>query len=419
MINTKVYNNGLKLVVEEMPNFESVCLYVMVKTGSANEKEGFYGISHFIEHMLFKGTKTRSSFDMTKEFEEIGANVNAFTSYTKTAYYAKSIGEHVEKSAELLSDMFFNSTFKDEDIEAEKKVVCEEIAMYLDNPNAVCEMNTNSVFYNDTPYMRDVAGNEQDVLSLNREKIDLYMKENYVPKNVVISFAGNITQKQAENIVQRYFLNNFVNENKEIVYEIKEPIQKANQIAEFKDNKQAVLCISYPAVLLGDDRLYTIKLLNIIFANGMSSRLFQTIREKLNLVYGISGSVGANNAYGDYSLFLSTTNKNVPLALSKIKEEIDKLVKDGVTSEELVRAKTKFISIAKMSYENTSNVSSGNAVDFLFLNNVREKEEIINLVNNISLKEVNDIAKNIFTSKRFVVSYVGPQKEIDLLKHFK
>ena len=280
-------------------------------------------------------------------------------------------------------------------------------------------MNTNKVFYNGTPFERDVAGSEQDVINLTREKIEEYLKENYVPKNIVISFAGNITLEKAEEIVEKYFLNNFKYENDEIVYPVLEPTFKSNQVVEYKDNKQAVLCISYPSVLVGDDRIYTIKLLNIIFANGMSSRLFQTIREKLNLVYDINGSVGVNNVYGDYSLFLATSNKNVPLALSKIKEEINLLIKEGITEEELLRAKTKFLSAAKMAYENTSNVSSGNAGDFLFLNTAREREEIIALVNKISVKDVNQIINHIFSSKRYVVSYVGPQKEINLLEYFK
>ena len=415
MIKTKVYNNGLKLVVEEMPNFDSCAFYVMVKTGSINETPGFYGISHFIEHMLFKGTKKRNSFEITNAFAQIGASVNAYTSNAETAYFTKSVGENVESCAEIISDMLFNSVFDEKEMSAEKKVVCEEIAMYSDDPNAVCEINVNKIFYNGTEYSRDVAATQEDVNSLTYEKIKNYMNKNYAPKNIIISFAGNITMEKAEEIVEKYYVNNFKSVDNFNETVVKMPRQNEHQIVAYKDNQQSVLCISYPALLGKDENEYALKVMNYILGVGMSSRLFQTIREKLGLVYGIHSSTNLNSAYGDITISLSTTNKNVPLALSKIKEEIIFLAKNGVNKEEFDIAKVRFISNIKMAYENTSNVSVSNAKDYLFYNEVLTKDQIIDKINKVTIEDVNKIAKEVFLSDRFALSYVGPQKDINLL----
>ena len=419
MIKTKKYKNGLKLVVEEMPNFETCSLYVMVKTGSVNETEGFYGISHFIEHMLFKGTKKRSCYQITKDFASIGASVNAYTSNDRTAYYTKCVGEQIDSCAEILSDMFFNSEFDEKEIKAEKKVVCEEIAMYSDNPNAVCETNLNKIFYNGTEYSRDVGSTQKNVKAITREKICEYIEKFYTPKNCVISLAGNITFEKADKIVKKYFLNNFTNSNFENLTKHTNPTLLKHQISAFKDNKQAVLAISYPALTGDHAKQYAIQLLNFAFGVGMSSRLFQKIREQLGLVYSIYSDFVNNDAFGDFSIFLSTTNKNVPLALFEINKEVKNVALNGITKEEFERAKVRCISTFKMGNENTSNVASYNAVRFLFYNKTRTKEEFIKNIYNVTIEEVNDLAKEIFLSERFAVSYVGPQKDLNLLEYYK
>ena len=196
---------------------------------------------------------------------------------------------------------------------------------------------------------------------------------------------------------------------------IKLPVLKKKQITAFKDNQQAVLCIAYPALLGDDENEYVLKVLNYVLGVGMSSRLFQTIREELGLVYGIYSSVNLNSAYGDTSIMLSTTNKNVCLALSKIKEVIQNLANNGVLEEELNRAKVRFVSNIKMANENTSNIAASNANILLMYNKVKTKEDVIKKIEQVSLEDVNKMAKNIFLSERFCISYVGPQADLNLL----
>ncbi len=419
MVKTKIYDNGLKLVVEEMANYESCAFHLFVKTGSINEKAGNYGISHLIEHMLFKGTQKRTAFDITKDLDKIGANVNAYTDRAETCYYTKSTGDHVNECVEILSDMFFNSVFDEKELASEIKVVCEEIAMYEDDPTAVCEINANKIFYNGTEYQRDVGSTAENVKNITRAKILDYVNEFYTSKNVTISFAGNITFENAQKLVDEYFANKFNNVAQKVERKIVEPIVKEHFITAFKDNQQSILCISNPALKADDNRVYALRTLNLAWGVGMSSRLFQTIREKLGLVYSINSSLYLNDAGGDLTIVLGTTNKNVPLALSKIKEEIELLSKEGLTQEEFDRAKSCYISNIKLSYENTSVVSLSNAKNFAHFEKTMSKEDVLNKIKSVTLNEVNTLAKEIYSSDKCVVSYVGSDENIDLSKYFK
>ena len=225
MIKTKQYENGLKLVVDEMAGFESVAFNIFIKTGSVNEKVGEYGISHFIEHMLFKGTDKRTSYEISKTFDSIGANVNAYTSLEETDFYTKSASEDTEKCVEVLSDMLFNSTFDPKEMAREKQVVIEEIKMYDDDPQSKAELLVNNNFYDGTPYSRDVAGSISSVKALTQSKMFDYKNRFYVAKNITLSFAGKIKFETAEKYVKKYFLPYFKNEGTTIEKQYK-PKQK-------------------------------------------------------------------------------------------------------------------------------------------------------------------------------------------------
>lgn len=414
----KQFDNGLRLVVEPMKGFESVAFHVFVKTGSINEQEGNYGISHFIEHMLFKGTTTRSAYEIVNSLESVGANVNAYTDKTETCYYTKSIAENLEQCVEVLSDMFFNSVFDKKEMAREKKVVCEEISMYNDDAFSQSELLSNKIFYNGTQFALDVAGTKRSVYSLNKQKILEYMKKYYIPQNVVISFAGDITENKAIKLVEKYFLNNFKTSGKQTVVQEKQPKIVSHEIKAYKNNEQAQVCISFPAIKRNDERSYALKVFNFAFGGGMSSRLFQKIREILGLVYSINISSYINEAGGDTSIHFATTTKNVPLALSAIREEIDKVVKEGLSEKEFLNSKNSFLSATKMSFENTSIVSLSNAKRVAFYGKPISKKDTIQKVQDVSLEDINNLIKEIFNYKKCCISYVGKNTKIDLLKHF-
>ena len=417
MIKTKQYENGLKLVVDEMAGFESVAFNIFVKTGSINERAGEYGVSHFIEHMLFKGTKTRSSYEISKEFDTIGANVNAYTSLEETDFYTKSASQDVEKCVEILSDMLFNSTFDKTEMAREKQVVIEEIKMYDDDPQSRAELIVNKNFYDGTPYSRDVAGSIASVKALTQSKMFDYKNRFYTPKNITLSFAGKIKFEKAEKLVQKYFLPYFESEEKS-VEKIFKPKQKISFAKSFKNNEQSHVCISFPGLYRGDNAIYTAKIFDIIFGHGMSCILFQSIREKLGLVYSISSSVTQNHAGGDFTISFATSNKKVGKALAEIKNQIKELHKNGVSLEQFESAKSNFINSVKLSFENTSYVSLFNAKRYSLFDEILTKEQYIQNIQAVKYQDVLEYIKTCFSSKHFSISVVGKNKNLDIKKYF-
>lgn len=413
------YSNGLTLIVDEMPSYQTVSFNIFVKTGSVNETSANLGISHLIEHMMFKGTKTRSSKDITYALDSIGAIVNAYTDKCETVYYTKCTDDYTEKCVEILSDMLLNSVFNEEELAKEKNVVVEEISMYNDDAFSLSELLVNRIFYNKTKFEEDVAGTKESVLAITRNQILNYIKKYYTPSNIVISFAGNVTEKDAKFLVEKYLVNNMNNTHFVKSFNHKLPIIKTHQIVKYKDNEQAHVCISYPGTFDNDKIKYAMSLFNIVWGVGLSSKLVQKIREKLGLVYLINSSTYFNEAGGDLTIHFATNTKNVPLALKSIKEEINLALKNGITEEELIGAKNSFIAQMKMQSEATEKVSLSNVKKYVTWNQIFTQNYMIKLINSITVKEVNEIIKRIYKTKHFCLSYVGEDKEIDLLQFFK
>ena len=417
MTNTKIYKNGLKLVVQSMENFESVSFNMFVKTGSINEAEGYYGISHFIEHMLFKGTSSRSSLEISKELDSIGANVNAYTDKEETVYYTKSTAENLEKCVEILSDMLFNSVFDKKEMAREKKVVIEEIKMYDDDASSKAELLVNQAFYAGNAFSRDVAGTIQSVKNLTQQKIYAYMQKFYVPANITLSFAGNVDFETAQCFVEKYFLPYFIEKGEEVNNHLE--IQNGINVQKsYKDNAQSQVCISFSGVQRGSEDLYVAKIFDVSFGLGMSSILFQRIREKLGLVYNISSSTIANCAGGDLTIHFATTTKNVPLALSAIAEEIEKVKQNGISVEQFENARNNLISSIKLSFENTSFVSLFNAKNFAYLGKIITKQQYIENVKKVKQSELLPYLSKTFSNSKYAISYVGDNTRINLNKYF-
>ena len=417
MIKTKIYKNGLKLVVDNMQGFESVAFNMYVKTGSVNETEGFYGISHFIEHMLFKGTKTRSAFDISKAFDSLGAQINAFTSFEETDYYFKAASENTEKCVEVMSDMLFNSTFDKTEMSREKLVVIEEIKMYQDDPQSKAEFLLNKNFYAGTPFERDVAGTVQNVKSITQNKMFEYKNKYYVPKNMTLSFAGKIDFETADELVKKYFLPYFEQSGEEVFnhYEISKKISYAKA---YKDNEQSQVMICFPGLYDKSEDANVAKVFDTAFGLGMSSILFQNIREKLGLVYSISSSTTTDCAGGNLVIQFGTSNKNVELALAKVKEQIEQIIENSITKEQFNDAKNNVLNKIKLSFENTSSVSFFNAKKFATQNITLSKSEYLKQIAGVKYADLHKFIKKHFLTNNFAVTVVGKNRNINLKKYF-
>ena len=426
MQQIKTYSSGLRLVVEEMVGFTSVAFNIHVGIGALEEDDTNRGISHLIEHMLFKGTETRTAFQIANELKNIGAISNAYTGRDETVFYTRSVADYVENCVDILSDMLLNSKFDEKELKREKKVVVEEIKMYKDDPSSVCVEITDSSFYAGSPYATNIIGTKKSVLAITRQQILDYLAKNYIPENIVISFCGNITFEKAKELTEKYFQPLLNGESKPNTRSFVRNVYPDKPIAKvcYKDNSQSEVCISYPMVSSYSKEKYAAFLLNIVWGSGanMSSRLFQRIREKKGLVYQIYSTINHCEYGGDTSICFSTSTKNVPIALKEIKKEINKLIKYGITEEELKSAKTCIYTAELLRQENTNSVAISNSRELMHYGEIIGIKEYLRRINEVTLEDVNNIIKYIYDNNHFVISCVGKydqrENKIDLLKEF-
>ena len=282
----KKYENGFRLIVKKIDGLLSVSAGILVGAGSANESAGENGISHFLEHMMFKGTEKRTAFEISDSIDRIGAQINAFTAKELTCYYVKSTAEHFGEAAEILADLFFCSQYAEEEAEKEKGVVLEEINMEEDSPEDLCLDLLSEAYFGKRGYGRTILGKKENVKRFTREDLFDYVARYYTPDNVVLSVAGNVSFEEAEAIAEQYFLPAFQG-RKNRPHSMKEPSFAGGHLFRSKKIEQAHVALCVQGVALGSPEINAVNLANVVFGGGMSSRLFQRIREEMGLAYSV------------------------------------------------------------------------------------------------------------------------------------
>jgi predicted Zn-dependent peptidase len=386
--------NGVRVVAEKMPHVRSVALGIWVGAGSENETRQNNGISHFIEHMLFKGTKTRTAKQLAEAFDAIGGHVNAFTSKEMTCYYGKVLDQHFSTALEILSDMFFESVFAEAEIEKEKKVIIEEIRMVEDTPDdlvhdllAEASLGNHSLGY-------QVLGNVETVQSFTRDDIIRYKERYYAPQNIVIAVAGTLPDDYDEQIAAA-FANHKGNPLSETLCVPRfTPDVKVKQ----KPTEQTHLCIGLPGLSVGDPRIYTLVLLNNILGGNMSSRLFQEIREERGLAYSVYSYHSAHRDGGVFAIYAGTKHGQEDEVCECIHQTLEEVSQKGLTQAELNKAKEQLKSSLMLGLESTNNRMSRLGRNELLLGRHLTLDEIVESVEKITLDEVNEMAREIFSS---------------------
>lgn len=416
----KVYESGMRLIVEEMKGYDSIGFNMYVNTGSVNEDDSNRGISHFIEHMLSKGTTNRSGFDIVNQLDSVGVGRNALTSPEKTKYFIKTTAEGLEECFDVYSDVFFNSVFDEESITKEKEVVKEEIAKGEDNAISKALDLNGYALYNGTNYEYPIAGTVSDVDGLTRDKILKYMKEYYTPENLTISVAGDVKLEQAEKLVTKFFESQFTTKN--VPYSNITPNAKLSVIPsynpQFKDNQQSTIIISFPALNKHDDKRIALLLLDTALSTGMSSILMQEIRRKLGLVYAIQSASAMFNCGGHEIVYMATRTENVKKAVKAVSKLTKKIAENGITKEQLEKAKKQVMLSQKMYYEDTLNISNYNLAQEVERGKLVDKYEVFETIKNTTLEEVNKIAKQIFSNDKIAIACVGQDDKTNLLDVF-
>jgi predicted Zn-dependent peptidase len=410
MYNLFKLDNGLRVVVENIGYVNSVSVGLWVENGSRNENEVNSGISHFIEHMLFKGTSRRTAKQIAEEIEDVGGQINAFTGREATCFYIKALDTHLDLSLDILSDMLFNSNFLEEEIEKEKGVIFEEINMSEDSPEDVLsDLHTRAIWDADSISL-PILGTMDTVKSFSRKDIVDYIASYYIPENSVISISGKFDMGNIEKLVERYF-GKWNSENKNITKYSSPEISNLHYFRK-KDIEQLHISLGIPGVGIGTDDTYTLILLSNILGGGASSRLFQKVREELGVCYSIYSYVSAMKNTGIVSIYAGLSPQYAKVAINAIEEEVSKFAKHGIDNERLIKAKEQLKGSYILGLESTSSRMFSNGRSVMFTDKINTPEDVLMKVNAIDKFKINDVMEKTFKKGIINSAYVGKEKEI-------
>ena len=409
MYKKHVLENGLTIIGEEIPYVKSISLGVWINAGSRIEDEEISGVSHFIEHMLFKGTRNRTSKQIASEIDNLGGQINAFTSKECTCYYVKLLDSHIDIGIDVLSDMILNSKFNEDDLDKERSVIIEELKMYEDSPEDLAyDLLTENIYKND-PLGMNIIGTEESLKRLNREKLLDYFNKYYVPNNSVIAISGNFNFDEIINKIEEKFK---VWKKRDVNVDIKKAEFKSCFLAKNKDIEQVNLAMSLEAVPLENDKeVYALAVINTVFGGSISSRLFQKIREEKGLVYSIYSSQSLYRKCGELGIFASMSNEHLKEVYESIIEEIKIMKKYYLTDQEIKESKEQLKGSYILGLESTSSRMMSIGRSLLLNNKVESTDDILKSIDNVDRETVKIVIDKIFNLDKLGVCIVGRDVE--------
>ena len=405
------FKNGLRLVVNTLNDYPSVVFSVTVNAGSIYENSENNGVSHFLEHMMFKSTKYHSATELAAAFENIGAVTNAYTSKDETCFYFKSVYTEVENGCKLFSEMIFDRLLLKEEFETEKKVILEEINMNNDEPDTLAMEKSFESYYEGKPLSFSILGSKKSVKNMTIQHLKDYMQEHYTTGNIVISFTGKISFEKAKDLVEKYFNRFSQSDFEKNKCKIGSELSKPKIEYVDKSVEQVNVAITFKGYNYFNKKKYALSILSFIFGGGMSSRLFVKIREKEGLVYSIYSFLDCYLYTGNLIVFFASNYSKYNKTIKLLCEEISDLKRNGITQEELEKAKSFIINTKILSRENLSVISKTSAKQVLFANKTVSVKEFIKNIQAVTLEDVNEVAEDVLSSSP-VVAVVG--KKVDL-----
>jgi Predicted Zn-dependent peptidases len=393
MYTKDILKNGIRIVTEYIPYVNSVSIGVWVANGSRNEDVHNNGMSHFIEHMMFKGTEKRSARDIAEDIEEIGGQINAFTGKEATCYYIKVLDSHLNIAVDVLSDMLLNSRMDEEDIEKEKGVILEEINMYEDSPEDLVTDLLSKAAWPQSSIGYPILGEYSTLKEFSRDRIIDYMNKQYTTENIVVSVVGNFDYHKLYQLVDEK-LRPWNVKGKRTGYD--QPALNRTILTKSKDIEQIHLSFGLNGIETGNDDLYTLLAVNNIFGGGTSSRLFQKIREERGLAYSIYSYPSSYNNAGMFTIYVGLTPQYTEEVSKLILNEISEIREKGITEEQLYKSKEQLKGNYILGLESTSNRMFGIGKSELLLNKIYEPREVLEKIDMISMDDANRIIKNVF-----------------------
>ena len=394
--------NGIRVITEEIPSIESVSVGIWINAGSRNEKKKENGIAHFLEHMAFKGTEKRSALQIAEEIENVGGFINAYTSREITCYYAKVLKGHLPLAVDILSDIISNSIFNEKEIEIEKGVIIQEIGQMKDTPDDVIFELLQREAYADTQLGRSILGSEENIKSFKRKNFTDFIENNYFSEKIVICAAGNLKHKKLCKLANSLEKIKALKQ-KSIVSKVQ---FKGGEKRVIKDLEQAHFAVGFEAPSLKSPKLFAGKVFSVIMGGGMSSRLFQEIREKRGLCYSIGTSF---DCYSDNGMFLSyagTSGEKVKELSEVIALEFKNSI-TSITETEVERAKTQLKSSLLMGLENSTSRSERLARGLILWDKIVEVQETISKIDTVKLQDVKSFGAEIFQNSNPAMALYG------------
>ncbi|MDO8559178.1 MAG: pitrilysin family protein [bacterium] len=407
--------NGLRIITMPQKSTQAVTVLVLVGTGSKYEKKDINGISHFLEHMFFKGTKNRpDKLEIAETLDKIGGIYNAFTGEDYTGYFAKVAASQLDVALDWVSDIFLNSLIPEKEMEKEKGVITEEINMIYDNPMAHVGVLWSKLLYGDQPAGWDIAGTKESVSQMTKKKLTDYMGSQYVAPNTVVCVAGQI-KKDTEDKIKKYFSG-----SKDGSFAPKaKVVERQTQpecLLHFKETDQTHLCFGARAYNLFHPQRYAQDILGVILGGMMSSRLFMEVRDKLGLAYYIRTEAEANPDTGYLVTQAGVDNKNAEKAVSVILKEYKKISQEKVSPKELKKVKDFMKGKMTLLLESSDAVASFCGIQALLENDILTPKEIYAKINQVSAADVLKVAKDIFRPENLNLALVGPFKDKELFE---
>lgn len=409
------HESGLTIATAEIPHMSSVSLGIWVNVGGRYEPAKVCGVSHFIEHMLFKGTRRRSARDISQDVEGIGGYLNAFTTEEHTCFYAKAGHDHFERLWDVLGDMFLNSRFEPVELEKERNVIKEELAMYLDQPHHHVQDLLNETLWPNHPLGRPLTGTEQTLSALSRADLVGFLRENYISENTLISVAGNVTHKQAVKAVARLAAR-FRKGSRRPFLPVADRQESPRIRLHRRETEQTQLALGVRTCSRHDERRFALRVLNVILGENMSSRLFQVVREDNGLAYSICSSVGFFDDAGTLNISAGVETAKMEKALKLIMGELAILVDRPPSPGEVRRAKDYIFGQLDLSLENTENQMTWLGEQYLGYGKIVSPDEAKSKIAEVTPRLVQAAARDFFRPDRLSLALVSPIGETRPLK---
>ncbi len=408
MINKTLLPNGVKIISQKMPHIRSVSMGVWVNVGARDETDEQSGLSHFIEHMIFKGTARRNAYQIAKEFDAIGGQTNAFTAMEHTCYHAKVLDSHMETMVDILSDIFLNSIFDPREVDRERPVIFQEIGMVEDTPEEYVHLLAGSNFWGDHPLGRSILGTRENILNFDARTIKEYFNRFYHPERIIIAVSGNVDHDRLVELVSPTF-GSIVNDRN--LPERHAPMLKPCTRTYHRALEQVHICLSTMGLSITDPRRFALSLLNTLLGGNMSSRLFQEIREQRGLAYSVYSYISSHADSGLFGIYAGVHPDNVRLTIDLIVQQLNKMGQTPVSAIELQDAKEYTKGNLVLSAESVDNQMVRLAQNEIHFKDYIPLEQVIEQIEAVTADDIQSLAQVLFKTAQTSLTILGPVEE--------